>query len=59
MVIKVISGADEVQARCFAAAIALEIGCWGILRVVVSAGISHLTVDKVINELKYSKGREV
>ncbi len=25
--IKAISGADEVQARCFAAAIALEMGC--------------------------------
>ena len=59
MVIKVVSGADEVQARCFAVAIALEIGCWGISKVVVSAGISHLTIDNVINELKSSKRLEV
>ena len=57
--IKAISGADEVQARRFAAAIALEMGRGGISRVVGLTGMSHLTIDKGIKELKYTERLEV
>ncbi|EQD53130.1 hypothetical protein B1A_12486 [mine drainage metagenome] len=53
--IKAISGADEVQARRFAAAIALELGHGGVSRVVELTGMSHLTIDKGIKELKTQK----
>ncbi|EQD57384.1 hypothetical protein B1B_08830, partial [mine drainage metagenome] len=48
--IKAISGADEVQARRFAAAIALEMGRGGVSRVVELTGMSHLTIDKGIKD---------
>lgn len=57
--IKAISGADEVQARRFAAAIALEMGRGGISRVVELTGMSHLTIDKGIKELKSTERLEV
>ena len=57
--IKTISGADEVQARRFAAAIALEIGRGGVSRVVELTGMSHLTIDKGIKELKETEKLEV
>ncbi|MHB8562267.1 MAG: ISAzo13 family transposase [Thermoplasmataceae archaeon] len=57
--IKAISGADEVQARRFAAAIALEIGRGGVSRVVELTGMSHLTIDKGIKELKETEKLEV
>ncbi len=57
--IKAISGADEVQARRFAAAIALEIGHGGVSRVVELTGMSHLTIDKGIKELKETEKLEV
>ena len=56
---KVISGADEVQARRFAAAIALEMGRGGVSRVVEITGMSHLTINKGIRELKNSEELEV
>ena len=51
--IKAISGADEVQARRLASAIALEMGRAGVSRVVELTGMSHLTIDKWI------KGTEI
>ncbi len=57
--IKAISGADEVQARRFAAAIALEMGRGGVSRVVELTGMSHLTIDKGIKELKNTEKLEV
>ncbi|EQD74853.1 Rhodopirellula transposase family protein [mine drainage metagenome] len=57
--IKAISGADEVQARRFAAAIALELGHGGVSRVVELTGMSHLTIDKGIKELKNTEKLEV
>ena len=57
--IKAISGADEVQARRFAAAIALEMGRGGVSRVVELTGMSHLTIDKGIKELKSTERLEV
>ncbi|MHB1811167.1 MAG: ISAzo13 family transposase, partial [Thermoplasmataceae archaeon] len=57
--IKAISGADEVQARRFAAAIALEMGHGGVSRVVELTGMSHLTIDKGIKELKETEKLEV
>ena len=57
--IKAISGADEVQARRFAAAIALEMGRGGVSRVVELTGMSHLTIDKGIKELKETEKLEV
>ena len=57
--IKAISGADEVQARRFAAAIALEMGRGGVSKVVELTGMSHLTIDKGIKELKTTEKLEV
>ena len=57
--VKAISGADEVQARRFAAAIALEMGRGGVSRVVELTGMSHLTIDKGIKELKTAEKLEV
>ena len=57
--VKAISGADEVQARRFAAAIALEMGRGGVSRVVELTGMSHLTIDKGIKELKETEKLEV
>ncbi|EQD66259.1 Transposase, Rhodopirellula-type, partial [mine drainage metagenome] len=57
--IKAISGADEVQARRFAAAIALEMGRGGVSKVVELTGMSHLTIDKGIKELKTAEKLEV
>ncbi|PXF58435.1 MAG: ISAzo13 family transposase, partial [Candidatus Methanogaster sp.] len=39
--LKALSGADEVQARRFAAAKALELGWGGITKVVKLTGMSH------------------
>ncbi len=57
--LKAISGADEVQARRFAAAIALEMGRGEVSRVVELTGMSHLTIDKGIKELKNTEKLEV
>lgn len=46
------SGADEVQARRFAAAKALELGWGGITKVGKLAGMSHTTIRKGIHELQ-------
>ena len=56
--LKAISGADEVQARRFAGAIALEIGWGGISRVEELTGMSHSTINKGIEELKTSEKLE-
>ena len=56
---KAISGADEVQARRFAGAIALEMGRGGVSRVVELTGMSHLTINKGIMELKNTEKLEV
>lgn len=56
--IKAISGADEVQARRFAGAIALEIGWGGISKVEELTGMSHSTIIKGIEELKKSEKLE-
>ena len=53
--LKAISGADEVQARRFAGAIALEIGWGGISKVEELTGMSHSTISKGIDELKTSE----
>ncbi|CAG0939392.1 hypothetical protein BROC_00614 [Candidatus Brocadiaceae bacterium] len=53
--LKAISGADEVQARRFAGAIALEIGWGGISKVEELTGMSHSTISKGIEELKTSE----
>jgi len=52
--IKALSGADEVQARRFAGAIALEMGWGGISRVEELTGMSHSTISRGIEELKTS-----
>ena len=52
--LKALSGADEVQARRFAGAIALEIGWGGITKVEELTGMSHSTIRKGIDELKTS-----
>ena len=49
---KALSGADEVQARRFAAAKALELGWGGITKVGKLAGMSHTTIRKGIHELQ-------
>ncbi len=53
--LKALSGADEVQARRFAGAIALEIGWGGITKVEELTGMSHSTINKGIEELKTSE----
>jgi hypothetical protein len=53
--LKALSGADEVQARRFAGAIALEIGWGGISNVEKLTGMSHSTIEKGIEELKTSE----
>ncbi len=56
--LKALSGADEVQARRFAAAIALEIGWGGISKVEELTGMSHSTISRGIEELKTSEKLE-
>jgi hypothetical protein len=56
--LKALSGADEVQARRFAGAIALEIGWGGITKVEELTGMSHSTISKGIEELKTSEKLE-
>lgn len=56
--LKAISGADEVQARRFAGAIALEIGWGGVSKVEKLTGMSHSTISKGIEELKSSEKLE-
>jgi len=56
--LKAISGADEVQARRFAGAIALEIGWGGISKVEELTGMSHSTIGKGIEELETSEKLE-
>lgn len=56
--LKALSGADEVQARRFAGAIALEIGWGGISKVEELTGMSHSTISKGIEELKTSEKLE-
>jgi len=56
--LKALSGADEVQARRFAGAIALEFGWGGISKVEGLTGMSHSTISKGIEELKTSEKLE-
>src|SRR5659263_348956 len=56
--LKALSGADEVQARRFAGAIALEIGWGGISKVEELTGMSHSTISRGIEELKTSEKLE-
>jgi hypothetical protein len=56
--LKALSGADEVQARRFAGAIALEIGWGGVSKVEELTGMSHSTISKGIEELKTSEKLE-
>src|SRR3990172_149083 len=56
--LKALSGADEVKARRFAGAIALEIGWGGITKVEELTGMSHSTISKGIEELKTSEKLE-
>ncbi len=51
--LKALSGADEVQARRFAGAIALEIGWGGISKVEELTGMSHSTISKGIIQLRF------
>lgn len=53
--LKAISEADEVQARRFAGAIALEIGWGGISKVEELTGMSNSTISKGIEELNTSE----
>jgi hypothetical protein len=57
--LKAIEGSDEVQARRYAAAMALEIGWGGISEVQKLTGMSHSTIEKGIHELQSSKKLEV
>lgn len=57
--LKALSGADEVQARRFAGAIALEFGWGGISKVEELTGMSHSTISKGIEELKTSEKLEL
>jgi len=57
--LKALSGADEVQARRFAAAFALELGWGGISKVKELTGMSHTTIRKGIEELKSSEKLEL
>jgi len=50
--VKALKGADEVQARRFAAAMALGIGWGGISRIVELTGMSHSTIEKGIREIQ-------
>jgi hypothetical protein len=50
--LKALSGADVVQARRFADAIALEIGWGGISKVEELTGISHSTISKGLKNSK-------
>lgn len=50
--LKALEGSDEVQARRFAAAMALEIGWGGISKVQNLTGMSHSTIEKGIQELQ-------
>ena len=56
--LRALSGADEVQARRFAGAIALEIGWGGISEVEELTGMSHSTINRGIEELKTSEKLE-
>lgn len=56
--LKALLGADEVQARRFAGAIALEIGWGGITKVEELTGMSHSTISKGIEELKTTEKLE-
>ena len=57
--LKALSGADEVQARRFAGAMALEIGWGGISKVEKLTGMSHSTIEKGIEELETSEMLEL
>ncbi len=50
--VKVIKGADEVQARRFAAAMALDIGWGGVSRIAELTGMSHSTIEKGTREIQ-------
>ncbi len=50
--VKALKGADEVQARRFAAAMALGIGWGGISRIAELTGMSHSTIEKGIREIQ-------
>ena len=50
--VKALKGADGVQARRFAAAMALGIGWGGISRIVELTGMSHSTIEKGIREIQ-------
>jgi len=50
--VKALKGADEVQARRFAAAMALGIGWGGISRIVELTDMSHSTIEKGIREIQ-------
>jgi hypothetical protein len=57
--LKALSGTDEVQARRFAAAMALEMGRGGISAVQNLTGMSHSTIEKGIQELQSVETLEV
>ena len=50
--LKALAGADEVQARRFAAAKAIDLGWGGISKVEELTGMSHTTIRKGIRELQ-------
>ena len=50
--VKALKGTDEVQARRFAAAMALGIGWGGISRIVELTGMSHSTIERGIREIQ-------
>jgi transposase len=58
LLLKVLDGADEVQARRIAAAIALDIGWGGITVVEKLTGISHTTIRKGIQEIQSAEKLE-
>ncbi len=58
MLLKVLEGADEVQARRIAAAIALDIGWGGITVVEKLTGISHTTIRRGIQEIQSAEKLE-
>ncbi len=58
MLLKVLEGADEVQARRIAAAIALDIGWGGITVVEKLTGISHTTIRRGIEEIQSAEKLE-
>ncbi len=57
--LKALEGSDEVQARRFAAAMALEIGWGGVSRVQNLTGMSRSTIEKGIQELQRVNKLEV